>query len=208
MGIAQRLSIGLCGSCPPSTDRLVHLWDQALRQCLLRPSLLPALQSGELKAQLQQALGPGGMVPPLQERLHTLLQSAPVLLFMKGSPDQPRCGYSRKVHPLSPCTAIQLAWPSPASRHQMGSRLGQAALQAMLMCTCAIRGCLLPAPSHAVVRRTSVSQCSWPPCPVYMVHVHFVVQVSLLIQEGPHQPPLVSSGRAFDCHLMTLGTWI
>ena len=62
-----------------------------------------ALQSGELKAHLQEALGPGGMVPPLQERLHTLLQSAAVLLFMKGSPDQPRCGYSRKVRLLPGC---------------------------------------------------------------------------------------------------------
>ncbi|CAE7544284.1 GRXS17 [Symbiodinium natans] len=34
---------------------------------------------------------------PLQERLHGLINKAPVMLFMKGTPDEPRCGFSRKV---------------------------------------------------------------------------------------------------------------
>ncbi|CAE7636888.1 glrx3 [Symbiodinium pilosum] len=34
---------------------------------------------------------------PLQERLHGLINQAPVMLFMKGTPDEPRCGFSRKV---------------------------------------------------------------------------------------------------------------
>ena len=40
------------------------------------------------KQQAQQAL---------HSRLEKLVHSAPVLLFMKGSPTQPRCGFSSKV---------------------------------------------------------------------------------------------------------------
>lgn len=34
---------------------------------------------------------------PLEQRIKELLSSAPVVLLMKGSPDEPRCGFSRKV---------------------------------------------------------------------------------------------------------------
>ena len=34
---------------------------------------------------------------PLEQRIKELLSSAPVLLLMKGTPDEPRCGFSRKV---------------------------------------------------------------------------------------------------------------
>lgn len=33
----------------------------------------------------------------LKARLDTLVHSAPVMLFMKGSPEEPRCGFSAKV---------------------------------------------------------------------------------------------------------------
>ena len=33
----------------------------------------------------------------LEERLKTLINTAPVMLFMKGSPDAPRCGFSRTI---------------------------------------------------------------------------------------------------------------
>ncbi len=33
----------------------------------------------------------------LKGRIEALLASKPVMLFMKGSPDAPRCGFSRKV---------------------------------------------------------------------------------------------------------------
>jgi Grx4 family monothiol glutaredoxin len=33
----------------------------------------------------------------LNERLRTLVNSATVMLFMKGSPESPRCGFSRKI---------------------------------------------------------------------------------------------------------------
>jgi hypothetical protein len=33
----------------------------------------------------------------LNDRIKALLGSAPVVLLMKGTPDEPRCGFSRKV---------------------------------------------------------------------------------------------------------------
>lgn len=35
--------------------------------------------------------------PALRQRIDTLLQANPVVLFMKGSPDAPRCGFSAKA---------------------------------------------------------------------------------------------------------------
>jgi len=39
----------------------------------------------------------GGLVPELRSRLEALVNEKPVMLFMKGSPEAPRCGFSRKV---------------------------------------------------------------------------------------------------------------
>lgn len=36
-------------------------------------------------------------VQPLEERLRALVNQAPVMLFMKGSPDEPKCGFSSKI---------------------------------------------------------------------------------------------------------------
>ena len=36
-------------------------------------------------------------VETLDDRLKTLVSAHPVMIFMKGSPDAPRCGFSRKV---------------------------------------------------------------------------------------------------------------
>ncbi len=30
-------------------------------------------------------------------RLHALINKSPVMLFMKGSPDEPRCGFSNTI---------------------------------------------------------------------------------------------------------------
>ncbi|KAK1420094.1 hypothetical protein QVD17_21422 [Tagetes erecta] len=38
-----------------------------------------------------------GLSLALTSRLESIINSAPVMLFMKGSPDEPRCGFSRKV---------------------------------------------------------------------------------------------------------------
>lgn len=43
------------------------------------------------------ATGAGGAKPPLDERLRTLTHQAPVMLFMKGTPETPRCGFSRQA---------------------------------------------------------------------------------------------------------------
>eukprot|EP00208_Stichococcus_sp_RCC1054_P008508 CAMPEP_0206152000 /NCGR_PEP_ID=MMETSP1473-20131121/39106_1 /ASSEMBLY_ACC=CAM_ASM_001109 /TAXON_ID=1461547 /ORGANISM="Stichococcus sp, Strain RCC1054" /LENGTH=429 /DNA_ID=CAMNT_0053549553 /DNA_START=152 /DNA_END=1442 /DNA_ORIENTATION=- len=43
------------------------------------------------------APGDGGLDPALRQRLQQLINSSPVMLFMKGSPDAPRCGFSSQV---------------------------------------------------------------------------------------------------------------
>ncbi|XP_027346079.1 monothiol glutaredoxin-S17 isoform X1 [Abrus precatorius] len=57
--------------------------------------VLEMQKSGELKKILHEK----GILPPetLQDRLKRLIASSPVMLFMKGTPDAPRCGFSSKV---------------------------------------------------------------------------------------------------------------
>ena len=43
------------------------------------------------------AHGVGSKQQALQTQLDTLVHSAPVMLFMKGTPKEPRCGFSAKV---------------------------------------------------------------------------------------------------------------
>lgn len=55
-------------------------------------------EAGDLKEQLgitdlQMPPAP----PSLQQRLETLVNQDKVMLFMKGSPEQPKCGFSRKI---------------------------------------------------------------------------------------------------------------
>jgi Grx4 family monothiol glutaredoxin len=52
-------------------------------------------KSGELKKVLSEK----GIIPKesLEDRLKDLISSNPVMLFMKGTPDAPRCGFSSKV---------------------------------------------------------------------------------------------------------------
>ncbi|CAL9146136.1 unnamed protein product [Musa hybrid cultivar] len=38
-----------------------------------------------------------GLDAALSSRLHVLINSSPVMVFMKGKPDEPKCGFSRKV---------------------------------------------------------------------------------------------------------------
>ncbi|KAJ3554419.1 hypothetical protein NM688_g3123 [Phlebia brevispora] len=45
----------------------------------------------------------------LNKRLHALMQQDKVVLFMKGSPDQPRCGFSRKIVALLRDQGVQFA---------------------------------------------------------------------------------------------------
>eukprot|EP00440_Ansanella_granifera_P042224 gb/GFBE01045772.1/.p1 GENE.gb/GFBE01045772.1/~~gb/GFBE01045772.1/.p1 ORF type:complete len:333 (+),score=94.91 gb/GFBE01045772.1/:1-999(+) len=46
---------------------------------------------------LVEAVGSAKGDKPLQERLKDLINQADVMLFMKGDPDQPRCGFSGKI---------------------------------------------------------------------------------------------------------------
>ncbi|KAJ1417641.1 Thioredoxin-like superfamily [Sesbania bispinosa] len=48
--------------------------------------------SSKVKSQVQP-----GLSGPLKKRLQQLMDSHPVMLFMKGSPEEPKCGFSRKV---------------------------------------------------------------------------------------------------------------
>uniref|UniRef100_A0A7S1TIV5 Glutaredoxin domain-containing protein n=1 Tax=Compsopogon caeruleus TaxID=31354 RepID=A0A7S1TIV5_9RHOD len=44
---------------------------------------------------------------PLETKLRRLVARAPVMLFMKGSPDQPRCGFSRSIVELLTSQGIE-----------------------------------------------------------------------------------------------------
>ncbi|KAK7252161.1 hypothetical protein RIF29_35921 [Crotalaria pallida] len=57
--------------------------------------VLEMQKSGELKKILQEK----GILPQetLEDRLKKLVASSPVMLFMKGNPDFPKCGFSSKV---------------------------------------------------------------------------------------------------------------
>jgi Grx4 family monothiol glutaredoxin len=56
-------------------------------------------QSGNLAEELgiESILSPPAAPKPLQERLQELINQAPVMLFMKGNPDLPRCGFSKTI---------------------------------------------------------------------------------------------------------------
>ena len=51
-------------------------------------------EEGELASSLPM---PPAKPPPLEERLRALTHQAPVMLFMKGTADAPRCGFSRQA---------------------------------------------------------------------------------------------------------------
>lgn len=52
-------------------------------------------ESGELGELLRGASGDGGS--DLNTRLKNLIARAPVMVFMKGEPSAPRCGFSRTL---------------------------------------------------------------------------------------------------------------
>lgn len=54
-------------------------------------------QSGDLKEQLGISSLLAAKQASLDDRLKTLINTAPVMLFMKGSPTEPRCGFSRQI---------------------------------------------------------------------------------------------------------------
>ncbi|KAF3327893.1 monothiol glutaredoxin-S11 [Carex littledalei] len=54
-------------------------------------------KNGELKSLLEEKSIGKAEAETLDERLKRLISSSPVMLFMKGNPDEPRCGFSSKV---------------------------------------------------------------------------------------------------------------
>ncbi|KAH9594875.1 Glutaredoxin 3, variant 2 [Schistosoma haematobium] len=44
-----------------------------------------------------QSAPANGLSNDLSSHLHSLINKAPVMLFMKGSPEEPRCGFSRQI---------------------------------------------------------------------------------------------------------------
>ncbi|GBF98819.1 monothiol glutaredoxin [Raphidocelis subcapitata] len=62
------------------------------------PAAAPQQQQQQPAAPAAAAPAAGGAAPAaLAARLEALVKSEPVMLFMKGSPEAPRCGFSRKV---------------------------------------------------------------------------------------------------------------
>ncbi|KAL0964768.1 hypothetical protein UPYG_G00328640 [Umbra pygmaea] len=78
---------------------------------------LDGAHAPELTAKVQRLAGGSGVpgvggVPPkedLNERLKRLINAAPCMLFMKGSPQEPRCGFSRQIVALFKEHAIQFS---------------------------------------------------------------------------------------------------
>ena len=63
--------------------------------------ILEMAAEGELKQTLEESLGVESK-EVLHARIKALLEGSPVMLFMKGSPSEPKCGFSRKVREPSP----------------------------------------------------------------------------------------------------------
>ncbi|MEZ4468139.1 MAG: hypothetical protein R3F43_27840 [bacterium] len=57
-----------------------------------------------------------------QDRIHKMVTSYPVMLFMKGTPDEPRCGFSATVagDPDVPGRALRLLRCARRSRRCAG----------------------------------------------------------------------------------------
>jgi glutaredoxin-related protein len=55
-------------------------------------------ENGELLELLKPVqISPTEPKEPLEDRLKRLVNQAPVMLFMKGNPSEPRCGFSNKI---------------------------------------------------------------------------------------------------------------
>ncbi|KAJ7543377.1 hypothetical protein O6H91_09G035000 [Diphasiastrum complanatum] len=60
-------------------------------------SAVPETMQELVQANGTHNLEPLPPVEPLNARLENLVKSKPLMLFMKGTPDEPKCGFSRKV---------------------------------------------------------------------------------------------------------------
>lgn len=54
-------------------------------------------EEGELMSVIQPALADSDPKAALNDKLKKLISSAPLMLFMKGTPDEPKCGFSTQM---------------------------------------------------------------------------------------------------------------
>ena len=67
------------------------------RQDAHNPALTLGVAATGILSDTDKSPTQGTMSPELRQRIETLLAQHPVVLFMKGSPDAPRCGFSAKA---------------------------------------------------------------------------------------------------------------
>lgn len=75
---------------PALTSKVASLFAQARPVASAAPAAAAASHRGPAPEPAEQSA-------ELTARIRQLLASAPVLLFMKGTPQQPRCGFSAKT---------------------------------------------------------------------------------------------------------------
>lgn len=90
----------LVGGC----DIVLEMQQTGDLQQLIKEKAPAALQPPKQQQQQSQAPAPAAAAPSpaglsaqQKQQLEALVQQQPVMLFMKGSPETPRCGFSRKV---------------------------------------------------------------------------------------------------------------
>ncbi|KAI6219601.1 Glutaredoxin domain-containing protein [Aphelenchoides fujianensis] len=77
-------------------QRLNGFHPQELKEALLQQSLRSGMPAGEAPL-LQSQINSDLPTKDLNKRLEALINKARLTLFMKGNPDQPRCGFSRQI---------------------------------------------------------------------------------------------------------------
>lgn len=86
----------LLGGC----DIVIAMHESGELKEVFRDHGIGSIASDEVKAaELNRTTGDtsGGLSAALASRLKMLVNSSPVMLFMKGKPDEPKCGFSHKV---------------------------------------------------------------------------------------------------------------
>ncbi|KAL1663074.1 thioredoxin-like protein [Schizophyllum commune] len=73
------------------------------------PSVAPQSQTSQAPAKASADVPMDESPEALKERMRALMNQAKVVLFMKGSPDAPRCGFSRKIVNLLNEQGVQFA---------------------------------------------------------------------------------------------------
>lgn len=88
------------GANPPEISKLTKLVNEAPIVAPPNPISKPSATTSSSSETTAAALDPTSkptLSPQLRDRLNILINSSPVMLFMKGSPAAPRCGFSRQI---------------------------------------------------------------------------------------------------------------